>query len=106
MYNTPDNNHSVEDHTGVPPPGQEFLEVPPPTPEEHTGVPPPSQEYLGVPPPTPEEQSSLYLPILSKKRRKPLKQRSTYPPAMVVKSTLEEENTVRGGVNKTTTRYY
>ena len=62
--------------------------------EEDTGVAPPTQEYMGVPSPTPEEQSSLYLPILSKRRRKPLKKRSSYPPAMVVKSTLDEENTV------------
>ena len=53
-----------------------------------------AQEYLGVPPPTPEEQSSLYLPILPKGSRKALKHKSLHPPPIVVRSTLGEENTV------------
>ena len=53
-----------------------------------------SLEYFGVPPPTPEEQSSLYLPILTWRAKKPLNQNSLQPTALVVRSTLDEDDTV------------
>jgi hypothetical protein len=53
-----------------------------------------NQEYLGVPPPTSEEQSSLYLPILTRRAKKPLNQNSLRPTAMVVRTTLDEDDTV------------
>ena len=53
-----------------------------------------SQEYFGVPPPTSEEQSSLYLPILTRRTKKPLNYNSLHPTALVVRTTLDEDDTV------------